>query len=142
MSNGLLIFASVISSVMTLIVLAAAAWGMDTSLPWGLGIYPYLIPALSLPAFFLLRISVSALSRTYWALSIANGFAWYFGDQIDRSVHGLKPNPDPDWWHIPGVFFNFFTILLVLISVLIQLAAFCKVKEKRLTESAPPSTNR
>lgn len=46
MSNGLLIFAGVLSAFMTLIILAAAAWGMDTSVPWGLGIYPYLIPAL------------------------------------------------------------------------------------------------
>ena len=47
----LLWIAGVFSGLMTLMILAAA-WGMDTRLPWGLGIYMYLIPALSLPAFF------------------------------------------------------------------------------------------
>jgi xanthine/uracil permease len=41
--------AGILSGLMTLIALAAAAWGMDTRVPWGLGLYMYLIPALSLP---------------------------------------------------------------------------------------------
>jgi len=130
MTRGLLLIAGILGSVMTLMILAAAAWGMDTNLPWGLGVYLYLIPALSLPAFFLLFISVKATARTLWLLTIANALAWYFGDRADRIFQGLQPKADF------GISFNFFTILLALISVLVELAAFCRGKEQRLADGS------
>ncbi len=82
MTVGLLWLAGILSGLMTLAIMAAAVWGMDTQLAWGLGIYPYLIPALSLPAFLLLRIaSPLVLSRMLWFLTTACGIAWYFGDE-------------------------------------------------------------
>jgi hypothetical protein len=37
---------------------------MDSRVPWGLGVYMYLVPALSLPAFLLLGVSsLPTLSR-------------------------------------------------------------------------------
>ena len=44
--------AGILSGLMTLITLAAAAGGMDTRVPWGLGVYMYLIPALFLGTTF------------------------------------------------------------------------------------------
>jgi hypothetical protein len=62
----LLWLAGCLSFLMTLITLAAAAWGMETRLPFGIGILQYVIPALSVPAFLLLRFwSVQALSRVF-----------------------------------------------------------------------------
>lgn len=130
MAGALLLIAGIFSAVMTLMILAAAAWGMDTGLPWGLGVYPYLIPALSLPAFFLLRISAKALSRAFWLLTIACAIAWYVGDRADRVAQGLHFLSGPR--EIVGMFFNAFTILFILISTLVQLAAICKKRQKRL----------
>jgi hypothetical protein len=116
--------AGILSGLMTLIALAAAAWGMDTRVPWGLGLYMYLIPALSLPSFLVLRFSnLATLSRVFWFLTIACAFAWYFGDQAERTFSGLRPlfgSRD-----ILGTFFNAFTIVFVMISVLVQLAEVC-----------------
>jgi hypothetical protein len=82
--TGLLSVAGVLSAFTALMAAAAAAWGMDTRLPWGLGIYMYLIPVLSLPAFLLLFVSVRSLSRFLWMLTILNPPASYFGDRADR----------------------------------------------------------
>ena len=122
-SGSLLWIAGIISGLMMLMILAAAAWGMDTRPPWGLGVYMYLIPALSLPAFLLLKFSVRALSRVLWLLTVINAPAWFFGDRADRIASGLKPLSDPR--EITGMFLNAFTILYVIISVLVQLAEFC-----------------
>jgi len=124
-ASALLWLAGVLSGLMTLMILAAAAWGMDTRPPWGLGVYMYLIPALSLPAFLLLKFSpVRTLSGVLWLLTAANAIAWYFGDRADRIVSGMRPISDPI--EILGIFFNAFTILYVLISILAQLAAVCR----------------
>ncbi len=126
----LLWIAGAFSGFTALIALAAAAWGMDTRPPWGLGVYMYLIPALSLPAFLLLLFStVRTLSRFLWALTILNPFAWYFGDRADRIASGMRPISDP--MEIFGMFINAFTILLVMISVMVQLADICKRREER-----------
>jgi hypothetical protein len=61
---SLLWVAGILSCWTTLLALAAGAWGMDSRVPWGLGVYMYLVPALSLPAFLLLRVSsLPTLSR-------------------------------------------------------------------------------
>ena len=61
---SLLWAAGILSGWTTLLALAAGAWGMDTRVPWGLGVYMYLVPALSLPAFLLLGVSsLPTLSR-------------------------------------------------------------------------------
>lgn len=132
---GLLWLAGIASGLMTLFILAAAAWGMDTRLPWGLGVYPYLIPALSLPAFLLLRItSPITLSRAFWLLTVLCGTAWYFGDRAERIASGLRQVTDP--LENLGMFLNAFTILLVAISVLVQVAAICWRRERANIRSA------
>ena len=129
----LLWIAGILSGLMMLGSLAAAAWGMDTRLPWGLGLYMYLIPLLSLPAFLLLKFSVRTLSRTLWLLAVINGPAWFFGDHADRIASGLKPLSGPR--EITGMFLNAFTLLYLVISVLVQLAALCSRNSR--SESLP-----
>jgi hypothetical protein len=127
--------AGILSGLLTLAALASAAWGMDTRLPWGLGVYMYLIPALSLPAFLLLIFSsLRALSRVLWFLTVASAFAFYFGDRAERIASGMQPIADR--MDILGMFLNFFTILFVFISILVQLAAVCKLREQRQTNTA------
>lgn len=124
---GLLWLAGLLSGIMTLIIVAVAAWGMDTRLPWGLGVYPYLIPALSLPAFLVLKFaSPVALSRVFWFLAAACGPAWYFGDRADRIASGFQQVSDL------GMFLNLFTFLLLAISVLVQMAAICWRREQAM----------
>ena len=125
LANGLLLIAGIISALTALIALAAAAWGMDTRLPWGLGIYMYLLPALTLPSFLLLLwIHVRYFARVLWLLTLAEPFAFYFGDKADRLASGMKPLSDP--WEIFGMFFNAFTLVMIAISMLVLLAAVCK----------------
>lgn len=131
----LLWIAGILSGFMMLISFAAAAWGMDTRLPWGLGVYSYLIPALSLPAFLLLRFSVLTFSRALWLLATVNGPAWFFGDRADRIASGFKPLTESR--EILGMFFNAFTLLYLIIAVLVQLAALCSRKSR--SESVPAS---
>lgn len=119
----LLWIAGILSGLMMLISFAAAAWGMNTRLPWGLGVYMYLIPALSLPAFLLLKFSVRTLSRTLWLLALISGPAFFFGDRADRIASGLRPLSGPR--EIIGTFLNAFTLLYLIISALVQLAALC-----------------
>ena len=135
MAVFLLWIAGILSGLLTLAALAAAAWGMDTRLPWGLGVYMYLIPVLSLPAFLLLLFSsLRALSHVLWFLTVASAFAFYFGDRADRIASGMQPITDR--MDSLGMFLNFFTILFVLISTLVQLAAVCKGREQRQTRTA------
>jgi hypothetical protein len=132
----LLCIAGIVSTFTALIALAAAAWGMDTRLPWGLGVYMYLIPALTLPAFLLLLVSVRTLSRALWILATLCPFAWYFGDRADRIASGFRPLAAQASL---GMFFNAFTILLVMIAVIAQLAALCKRREQRQSETVGDS---
>lgn len=119
----LLTIAGILSGLMMLISFAAAAWGMDTRLPWGLGIYMYLVPALSLPAFLLLKFSVRTLSRALWLLAIISGPAFFFGDRADRIASGFEPLSGPR--EITSMVLNGFTLLYLIIAVLVQLAALC-----------------
>jgi hypothetical protein len=130
---ALLWFAGILSGLMMLISLAAAAWGMNTRLPWGLGVYMYLIPALSLPAFLLLKFPGRTLSPALWLLTVLNAPVWFFGDRADRLASGLKPLSGPS--EITGMFLNAFTLLYIIISVLVQLAELCGRKSQ--TELAP-----
>ena len=115
------------------VCLAAAAWGMNTRLPWGLGIYMYLTPALSVPAFLLLRFSsVRTLSLVLWFLTVASSFAFYFGDKADRMASGMRPISDPG--ERLGMFFNAFTLVLIAILVLVQLASVCTTREKLMLD--------
>ncbi len=115
--------------------MAGAAWGMDTRLAWGLGIYLYLIPALSLPLFLLLFFfSVRTFSRAFWLIPLICPFAWYFGDRAYRVDSGWKPISDPV--QIFGMFFNAFTILLIAIAIIIQLAAMCEHRASTIREAA------
>jgi hypothetical protein len=86
----------------------------------------YLIPALSLPAFLLLKFSVRALSRALWLLTVINAIAWFFGDRADRITAGMRPLSDPI--EMAGMFLNAFTLLYLTISVLVQLAELCRRK--------------
>jgi len=96
LANGLLLIAGIISALAALIALAAAAWGMDTRLPWVLGIYMYLLPALTLPSFLLLLwIHVRYFARVLWLLTLGEPFAFYFGDKAERLSSGMKPLSDP-----------------------------------------------
>lgn len=132
-SGFLLIVAGVLSGLLLLVSLAAAAWGMNTHLPWGLGVYMYLTPALSLPAFLLLRLSsVRTLSGVLWLITVASSFAFYFGDQADRIASGMQPISAPR--ERLGMFFNAFTIVLFTISVLVQLASVCTTRKKLMSE--------
>lgn len=126
----LLVAAGVFSGFATLIALAAAAWGMDTHLPWGFGVYQYLLPALSLPSFLLLLIApVSILSRALWFLTLATGIAWYFAARAEDHLLGRWP------MERLGMFFNAFTLLLIMISILVQLASLCRSKQQRDLEA-------
>jgi hypothetical protein len=128
----LLVAGSAFSGFLLLICLAAAAWGMNTSLPWGLGVLMYLIPALSLPAFLTLKFgSVRLLSLILWLLTIASSFAFYFGDKADRFASGLPPITDSK--EKIGMFLNAFTLLLLGIAALVQVASMCASWEKRTT---------
>jgi hypothetical protein len=128
-----LVVAGVLSGLLSLVCLAAAAFGMNTRLPWGLGIYMYLMPALSVPAFLVLRFSsVRTLSLVLWFLTVASSFAFYFGDQADRVASGLRPISDPK--ERLGMFFNAFTLVLIAISVLVQLASICKSRAKHILD--------
>jgi hypothetical protein len=128
---SLLWFSGVTSGFTTLIALAAAAYGMDTRVPWGLDIYPYLIPALGLPSFLLLRIfSITALSRLSWVLTVSCSIAWYLGDKAERVHSGLRPITDQR--ELVGTALNAFTLLLLAISILLQLAGMCRQREVRL----------
>jgi hypothetical protein len=131
-AKGVLLWiAGVLSGLMMLISMGAAAWGMNTRLPWRIGVFMYLLPALSLPAFLLLRFSVRLLSRGLWALTLLNSFVWLFGDRADRIASGIKLLSDP--LQIAGMFLNAFTLLYLIISVLVQIAALCEHKrESRL----------
>ncbi|MGA8939322.1 MAG: hypothetical protein WB439_09160 [Acidobacteriaceae bacterium] len=121
----LLVVAALSSGLLLLLSLAAAAWGMNTRLPWGLGIWMYLMPVLGLPAFLLLRItSVRILSRVLWLLTIASSFAFYFGDRADRIASGFQLLSNPR--ERLGMFLNAFTLALFAISVLLQLASICE----------------
>ena len=134
---GLLWLAGILSALMTLAIMAAAAWGMDTRLAWGLSVYPYLVPALSLPAFLLLRIaSPLVLSRVLWFLTAACGVACYFGDRADRMASGVRLVSDP--LENLGMFLNAFTILFVAISLLVQMAAVCRRREETQTKLVHP----
>jgi hypothetical protein len=97
----------------------------------------YLIPALSLPAFLLLKFSVRALSRTLWLLAVISGPAFFFGDRADRIASGLKLLSDPR--EITGMFLNAFTLLYLIISVLVQLAALCSRNSRSESLPAPKS---
>ena len=131
--TALLWMGGVLSGLMMSMSFAAAAWGMDTRLPWGLGVYMYMIPALSLPAFLLLKLSSRALSRALWLLTFINAPAWFFGDRADRIASGLKPLSDPR--EITGMLLNSFTLLYLIISVLVQLSELCGRKGQ--TKLAP-----
>jgi hypothetical protein len=129
----LLIAASVFSGFLLLISLAAAAWDMNTSLPWGLGVLMYLIPGLSLPAFLVLKFgSVRLLSLVLWFLTVASSFVFYFGDRADRVASGLRPIADSE--EQVGMFLNAFTLFLLGIAVLVQVASMCASREKQITE--------
>lgn len=126
---GLLWIAGMLSGLMAIFALAAAAWGMDTRLKWGLGVYPYLIPVLSLPGFLLLRISPPrVLARVLWFLTAACGVAWYFGDRADRISSGLPLISDP--LENLGMFLNAFTLLFIAISLLVHMAAISWRRQK------------
>jgi len=88
----------------------------------------YLIPALSLPAFLLLKFSVRALSRAMWSLTFINALAWVFGYQADRIASGLRPVMDAR--EITGMFLSGFTLLYFIIAVLVQLAEQCRSKDQ------------
>jgi hypothetical protein len=129
----LLIAASVFSGFLSLMCLAAAAWGMNTRLPWGLGVLMYLIPALSLPAFLVLKFgSVRLLSVVLWVLTVASSLAFYFGDRTDRATTGLRSITDSK--EQVGMFLNAFTLFLLGIAVIVQVASTCASWEKRMTE--------
>ena len=117
--------AVILSSFMTLLALAAAAWGMDTRVPWGLGIYPYLIPILSLPALLLLKFaSCKIVARVFWSLTLSCGIAWSVGDRAVHIASGLRPISEPR--EVLGMFLNAFTLMYAAASVLVQMAAFYK----------------
>ena len=131
---GFLAIAAACSGLLSLICLAAAAWGMNTRLPWGLGVYMYLIPALSLPAFAILKFgSVRTLSYVLWLLTLTEPFAFYFGDRADRLSSGLRPITNTT--ERIGMFFNAFTIVLFGIAVLVQAASICASRERHVQEA-------
>jgi len=127
-------FAAILSGFLALLSLVAAAWGMNTRLPWGLGIYIYLMPALSLPAFLLLLFStVQWLSRVLWLLTVASSLAFYFGDKADRIASGLRPISDPQ--QLVGMFLNAFTLLLFAIAVIVQSGSICMTRHRRMLDA-------
>jgi hypothetical protein len=131
---GFLTIAAAYSGLVSLLCLAAAAWGMNTRLPWASGVYMYLIPALSLPAFAILTFSsVRMLSYVLWLLTFTEPFAFYFGDRADRLSSGLRPIADTT--ERIGMFFNAFTIVLFGIAVLVQAASICASRERRMQEA-------
>jgi hypothetical protein len=131
---GFLVVAVACSGLLSLICLAAAALGMNTSLPWGLGVLMYLIPALSLPAFAVLKISsVRTLSYVFWLITLASSLAFYFGVQADRLASGFRPITNPT--ERIGMFANAFTVVLVGIAVLVQAASICASRERRVLEA-------
>jgi hypothetical protein len=134
----LLATAGAFSGLLLLICLAAAAWGMNTHLPWGLGVLMYLIPALSLPTFVILKLgSVRLLSFVLWLLATTSSFAFYFGDRADRLASGLRPITDLQ--ERIGMFFNAFTLMLLGIAVLVQVASVCASWEKRMVRQSENS---
>ena len=128
LSSVLLILAAVCSGCLSLVCLAAAAWGMNPSLPWGLGILMYLIPALGFPSFAILKFSsVRVLSCVLWFMTLASSVAFYFGAQAERLASGLRPITVAT--ERIGMFANAFTIVLIGIAVLVQVASVCASRE-------------
>lgn len=124
MKKGLLWVAGVFSACTALFSMLGALWGLDTRLPWGLGIYPFLIPILSVFAFLLLLFtSVKMLSIVLWLLTAANGLAWSLADRATRIASGWQPNKG---WEAVGMFCNAFTIVMFLAAVMVQSAAVCE----------------
>ena len=131
---SLLSIAAAVACWLSLVALATAAWGMNTSLPWGLGYFMYLTPVLSMPAFLLLKFgTVRLLSRVFWLLTVTSSFAFYFGDQADRLASGLHQAGTMERL---GTAANGLTLGLLSIAVLVQTASACATKEVALTRSA------
>jgi hypothetical protein len=92
----LLVLAAACSGLLSLMCLAAAAWGMNTRLPWGLGILMYLIPALSLPAFIVLKFgSVRTLSSVLWLMALASSLAFILATKQIAWLLACAQSPIP-----------------------------------------------
>jgi Na+-transporting methylmalonyl-CoA/oxaloacetate decarboxylase gamma subunit len=103
---------------------------MDTTLPWGFGIYECVIPALSLPAFLILLVfRVRILSRVFWILTAFNSIAWCLGDWAATIAVGRAYKFDIE---NVGMVLNLFSLLYIVISAIVQFAAHCE--DKRLVE--------
>ena len=134
MRLSLLSIAAAFACLLSLVVLAAAAWGMNTSLQWGLGYWMYLTPVASLPAFLLLKLGTTRLlSRVLWLLTLVSSIAFYFGDQADRAASGL---PQAGTMQRLGTAANGLTLVLLGIAGLVQMASACATKESELTQNA------
>ena len=135
-STRLLLLSVAASSavLLSVVALAAAAWGMNAQLPWGLGYWMYLTPVLSLPAFILLRFGTPRLlARALWLLTLASSVAFYFGDQAERSASGL---PQAGVTQRLGAAANAFTLVCFGIALLAQMASVCATKEACLAEAS------
>ena len=88
----------------------------------------YFAPMLSLPALSLLAFGkLRLLARVLWLLTLASSFTFYFGDQAERLASGLRPINDTS--ERVGMFANAFTLVLLGIAVLVQMASACASKE-------------
>lgn len=108
---------------LTLLVVAAVG-GICVTLSasgaalWGGNIFPFLAPALVLPAFLLLLLgSTRILAGIMWLLTAASPVDWY----LSLRMEAVRPVTSTD---AAGALFNFFTLLMICISLLVQVAAF------------------
>jgi non-ribosomal peptide synthetase component F len=125
----LLMGAGIIGALNALIAVAAASWGMDTRLPYGSGALVYLLPVLGLPAFVLLTFaSAQVLAWAQWSLAIGSALSFPLNDYFERAASGVPPRTSAE--DIFGMLLNGFTLILIAVAVLVQLAAFCQRREK------------
>lgn len=133
---ALLWIGGILFGFVSLVGLAAAAWGMDTQLPWGVGVYPYLLLVLGLPAFSLLFFArTRILSLVLWVITITFPFAWYWSERAERTSKGWAPNSDPR--ELLGTFLNAFTLVMIPAAIFVHLAASCEKKILTLPSSSP-----
>ena len=126
-----LVTAGILYAFISLVGLGAAAWGMETWLPWGVGIYPYLLLVVSFPVFLVLAfISLRRLPVVMWAITTVFPLAWWLAIRADRLSKGWTPVSDPR--ELLGTFLNAFTLVMIPAAIFAHLAARCDRRIKLL----------
>jgi len=113
---------------LTLLILAGVGGGYVSlaasgAALWSGVVFPFLAPALVLPAFLLLLLgSTRILAGIMWLLTAVSPIDWY----LSLRMEAAHPVSSAD---ALSALFNFFTLLVICISMLVQIAALSERKE-------------